>query len=268
LGLGKGVGSFTLLEFRFGENVFAMRNVRITLIAWTLLIGSPVAGAEETVSGIPAPGGYTRATTEAGSFSRFCQTLELRGDSKKIHTWKGEELNLGFHVFGVAKLPLLYKQDLEQCADWAMRLWAEHHKAAGTLNKLTLYNYDGSKKPYRGSGESFEKFLRLRMAYSNSHSLKKGTQAVKEADVRPGDLIVQNETGGIGHVSVILDAATAPNKPTVYLIGFSFMPAQEFHIEEAPATYGVSGWFTLDGFRRYVKDRLDLGEPVLRRFPE
>ncbi|MEZ5330314.1 MAG: DUF4846 domain-containing protein [Verrucomicrobiales bacterium] len=244
-----------------------MRIARIALAALTVIACSE-AGAQEMVNKIPAPTGYTRVATEAGSFSRFVQTLELRGDSKTIHTWKGEELNQGFHVLGVAKLPLLYKQDLEQCADWAMRLWAEHHKEAGTLERLTLFNYDGSKKAYRGSGESYEKFLRLRMAYSNSHSLKKGALPVNEPDIRPGDLVVQNETGGIGHVSVILDKATAPNKPPLYLIGFSFMPAQEFHIEEASAMHGVSGWFTLDGFRRYLKDRLDLGEPVLRRFPE
>ena len=81
-------------------------------------------------------------------------------------------------------------------------------------------------------------------------------------------MIVQNETGGIGHVSIVMNVAASEGKPDLYLIGFSFMPAQEFHIERASARYGVGGWFTMDGFQRFLKDRLDLGEPVLRRFPE
>ena len=45
-------------------------------------------------------------------------------------------------------------------------------------------------------------------------------------------------------MSVILDVATSKGstkKPPVYLIGFSFMPAQEFHIERAGARYGTAG---------------------------
>ena len=235
---------------------------------WLVALGATEA-SPKAVNQIPTPSGYTRTKTEPSSFAHFVQALPLRKDNA-IKTWKGDVIDQGFNVLAVVELPLLYRQDLEQCADWAMRLWAEHHKAAKKLERLTLYNYDGSKKEFRGSGESYEKFLRLRMAYSNSHSLKKGTQAVEQSKLEPGDLIVQNETGGIGHVSVILDAASpsdGSSKPTIFLIGFSFMPAQEFHIERASPGHGVEGWFTLDGFRQFLKDRLDLGEPVLRRFP-
>ena len=96
--------------------------------------------------------------SKPGTFAHFVQHLKLK-KSRDIKTWKGETIDQGFDILAVVDLPLLYKQDLEQCADWAMRLWAEYHKASDALNKLTLYNYDGSKKNFRGSGESFVKFL-------------------------------------------------------------------------------------------------------------
>lgn len=237
--------------------------------AMFLLPGGGIASPDR-VDEVPAPPGYSRADTEPATFARFVQTLPL-SPGTSLRTWEGKAIDQGFEVLAVVNLPLLFKQDLEQCADWAMRLWAEYHKAAGRLQRLALYNYDGSRKRYRGSGESFEEFLRLRMAYSNSHSLKKGALPVSEEELMPGDLIVQNETGGIGHVSVILDMARpedAPEAPPLFLIGFSFMPAQEFHVERAGPRHGTAGWFTLEGFRGFLRERLNLGEPVLRRFSD
>ena len=81
----------------------------------------------------------------------------------------------------------------------------------------------------------------------------------------PGDCIVQNDDGGIGHVSMILSSCHNAAGDIYYLIGFSFMPAQEFHIENA-MQFGKDGWFTLHGYYEFLKNHLDLGEPVLRRF--
>ena len=84
--------------------------------------------------------------------------------------------------------------------------------------------------------------------------------------LKPGDMIVQNRNGGIGHASVILDVCESKKGEKLYLIGYSFMPAQEFHIEKAEEKYGRDGWFTIEGYFRYLSEFLDFGEPVLRRF--
>ena len=79
-------------------------------------------------------------------------------------------------------------------------------------------------------------------------------------------MFVQNKNGGIGHVSIIVDLAKSktPGKPDLYRVGFSFMPAQEFHIEEASTN---EGWFTREEFENLLESRLgNLGKPVLRRF--
>ena len=219
-----------------------------------------------TVSDIPAPGGYTRVQYEEQSYSHWISHLSLKPE-KRILTYQGDELHNPFYaVWAVLDRPLLFDQDLEQCADYAMRLWADYHKETGTLYDLYLFDYSGNRQYFRPADISYELFLRRAFNYSNSHSLKQGCITVTPDNLRPGDLIVQNESGGIGHVSVIMNICASPQGDSLYLIGYSFMPAQEFHIEQADAKYGSDGWFTLEGYYTYLADHLDLGKPVLRRF--
>jgi hypothetical protein len=215
---------------------------------------------------IPVPDGYLREACPSGSFGEWIQNLELK-NPPVIRDYQGNTVDSAFYsVWGVVRLPLLFRSDLEQCADFAMRLWAEYHKSAGKLDKLYLFDYGGNKKLFRTSGESFNQFLRSAFSKTNSHSLKQGCKAIANDQAMPGDLIVQNERGGIGHVSVILDVCRSKQGKKLLLIGYSFMPAQEFHIERAGEKYGTGGWFTLEGYRQYLEDYLNFGKPVLRRF--
>jgi hypothetical protein len=215
---------------------------------------------------IPVPDGYLREACPNGSFGDWLQNLELKYPAI-IRDYRGNAVNSAFYnIWGVVQMPLLFHSDLEQCADFAMRLWAEYHKSAGKLDKLYLFDYGGNKKLFRTSGESFNQFLKSAFSKTNSHSLKQGCKAVAADEAMPGDLIVQNERGGIGHVSVILDVCRSKQGKKLFLIGYSFMPAQEFHIERAREKYGTAGWFTLEGYSRYLEDYLNFGKPVLRRF--
>jgi hypothetical protein len=215
---------------------------------------------------IPLPDGYLREACPNGSFGDWLQNLELK-NPPVIRDYRGNAVNSAFYsVWGVVQMPLLFHSDLEQCADFAMRLWAEYHKSTGKLDKLYLFDYSGNKKLYKDSRESFDRFLKSAFSKTNSHSLKRGCIAITNDAARPGDLIVQNERGGIGHVSVILDVCRSKQGKKLFLIGYSFMPAQEFHIERAREKYGTGGWFTLEGYSQYLEDYLNFGKPVLRRF--
>jgi hypothetical protein len=215
---------------------------------------------------IPVPDGYLREACRSGSFGEWIQNLELK-DPPVIRDYQGNAVHSAFYnVWGVVQLPLLFRSDLEQCADFAMRLWAEYHKSAGKLDRLYLFDYNGNKKPFGTSGESFNQFLKSAFSKTNSHSLKQGCRTIAGDEAMPGDLIIQNERGGIGHVSVILDVCRSKQGKKLFLIGYSFMPAQEFHIERAREKYGTGGWFTLEGYRQYLADYLNFGTPVLRRF--
>jgi hypothetical protein len=217
---------------------------------------------------IPVPRDYQRMVYPHDSFSCWIQNLPLKTDNSIID-YRGHNIESGFYnLFGVIQMPLMFKSDLEQCADFAMRFWAEYHKEKGKLDKLFLFDYSGNKKYFSRSGETFSKFLKTAFANTNSHSLKKGCTPVAPDDLMPGDLFVQNERGGVGHVSVIMDICQSANSERLFLVGYSFMPAQEFHIEKAENDYGINGWFTLEGYKQYLRDHLDYGEPVLRRFAQ
>jgi hypothetical protein len=238
------------------------------LLALILLCFFQTVSAQKPVikNSIPVPDGYVRETCPAGSFGDWIQNLELK-NPPVIHDYRGNVVNSAFYsIWGVLQMPLLFRTDLEQCADFAMRLWAEYHKSTGKLDQLYLFDYNGNKKLFKTSRESFNQFLKSAFSKANSHSLKQGCRAVATNDAMPGDLIVQNERGGIGHVSVILDACRSKQGKRLFLIGYSFMPAQEFHIEKAREEYGTAGWFTLNGYNQYLADYLNFGKPVLRRF--
>ena len=161
-------------------------------------------------------------------------------------------------------MPLLFvNQDLEQCADYCMRFWAEYHRANSLLDRLYLFDYNGHRKMFKESGRTYETFLKLRFAYSNSYSLKKGCREVRSDELRPGDMLVQNRTGGIGHASMIVDVCVNNDGEKLYLVGYSYMPAQEFHIERAGGGNGVAGWFTLEGAKNHLRG---FGPVVYRRF--
>jgi hypothetical protein len=188
-------------------------------------------------------------------------------NSLEIADHAGRQIPAGsYSIYAVLDLPLLFTGDLEQCADYAMRLWAEYHKDTNKLEKLYLFDYNGRRQNFQTSRLSYRSFLRRAFANSNSYSLKKGCSAVNTTALVPGDMVVQNERGGVGHVSVVMNVCRSSAGQKLYLLGFSYMPAQEFHIEKALEGYGTEGWFTVEGYFRYLKDYMDLGAPVLRRF--
>jgi hypothetical protein len=215
---------------------------------------------------IPVPKEFQRELYPSGSYSYWIQNLPLKS-KPIILNYKKQVVESGlYRVFGVVQMPLLFQSDLEQCADFSMRLWAEYHKSADKLNKLFLFDYSGHKLLFANSGKSYTSFLRQAFANTNSHSLKSGCKPVNPGEIIPGDMFVQNERGGIGHVSVVLDVCKSKPGKRLFLIGYSFMPAQEFHIEKASDQYGTEGWFTYEGYTQYLHDYLNYGKPELRRF--
>ncbi len=235
------------------------------------ILFSFVLNAQEKVNQIDLPNGYQRLTFPVGTYNDYIQNLPLKKD-KTIYEWDGSQIWISlfsYEVLAVVDKPILYKEDLEQCADYSMRFWADYHKDTGKLKNLFLYNYEGNKKFFKNSGKSYLKYLRWHMAFSNSYSLKSGAENIDGLKkLIPGDMFVQNKDGGIGHVSVVVDVAENDKNERIYLIGYSYMPAQEFHIEDAVNQNGTGAWFSKEGYEKYLsKSRLSkYGKAVIRRF--
>jgi len=227
--------------------------------------------AQEKVNQIELPTGYSRISFPLDSYSGYIQNLPLKQENT-IYEWDGSKLWISsflYNILAVVDKPLLYREDLEQCADYSMRFWADYHKDTKIMDQLYLFDYEGNKKLFKNSSKSYLKYLRWHMAFSNSYSLKKGTKKIDGSnELIPGDMFVQNTDGGVGHVSVIVDVAENAKKERIYLIGYSYMPAQEFHIEDAENLNGTGAWFTKQGYIEFLDDSSlnKYGKPVLRRF--
>jgi len=209
----------------------------------------------ETVGKIEPPHGFVRIDSEPGSFTQFLRGLPLKSDHK-IRLYNGEVLPAdSYNIFAVLDVPLLFDEDLEQCADFAMRLWADYKRHSKTLKELALFDFNGRPRLFAKSQRSYRDYLRWHMQYSNSYSIKQGANRVVDlSNVSAGDMFVQNNSdGGIGHVSMVLDQAENSFGHKLYLVGYSFMPAQEFHIERSDTKYGIGGWFTAEGYQRYAE---------------
>ncbi len=245
-----------------------MKTWVLTVTLATLLLTLNV-GAAEKVSDIAPPSGFKRVANEANSYANYLRSLPLSTQSR-VKLWNGSFLPHDYYQsLGIVDLPLLFDEDLEQCADFSMRLWSEYLKSIDSLKYLSLFDFYGRKKSFAKSGKSFQDYLYWHMKYSNSYSIKLGAERVSLlSELRAGDMFVQNDSEeSIGHVSVVIDQATNNVGQSVYLVGYSFMPAQQFHIEEANEQYGPQGWFTADGYYRYAEDVFgSFGKPNLRRY--
>jgi len=227
------------------------------------------ASAAEQVTDITPPAEYKRVAAKPNSFTDYLRNLPLK-KNKQIELWDGRILpDSAYDSMAVLDLPLLFNEDIEQCADFTMRIWAEYLSQSKQLEKLKLFDFYGRKKPFNASKKSLREYLRWHMRYSNSYSIKLGAKRVRLLnELEPGDMFVQNDSKeSIGHVSMVIDAAENEFGLKVYLVGYSFMPAQQFHIEKADDEYGIEGWFTADGYQRYAEDAFSsFGKPVVMRY--
>ena len=93
------------------------------------------------------------------------------------------------------------------------------------------------------------------MTYANSSSLARDLKTVDESELLPGDLYIQPDQsgrGGIGHVSVILDMCENTLGARLYLFGYGFIPAQDFHLPLPSSEQGIGKWYTLNGYMSHV----------------
>jgi hypothetical protein len=218
---------------------------------------------------VPAPPGFRRVETGAGSFGAWLRGLPLRPPRTSVRAFDGREL-LGpgdGRVFAVAELDVS-PVDVQQCADSVIRLHAEWLWSRGDKAKIGYHFLSGDFATYAryASGErpqvdgprvrwaqsasasddrtTFRKYLDMVFNYASTISLAQRTTKIDRAVLGPGDFFVL--PGGPGHAILILDVAIDDRGRKVALLGQGFMPAQDFHVL-ASREEGLSPWFSLDG---------------------
>ena len=125
------------------------------------------------------------------------------------------------------------------------------------------YWVDGSQ--LSTSYKSFWKYMELIFAYAGTASLEKEMQSVALDELQIGDVFIQG--GFPGHAVIVLDVVE--HKTTgkrLFMLGQSYMPAQDIQILQNPMNDAISPWYSnqLSGTLITPEWRFEKGD--LKRF--
>lgn len=206
-------------------------------------------------SRVLTPEGFTRDEAKEGSFTAFLRGYAVKEAEAPVLLYdKREKGNQSAHV-AVLKLPL-EQEDLQQCADSVMRVYAEYfyhekkydqiafHFTNGFLAEYTKWQQgyriavNGNQvtwvkqKGYDDSYETFQSYLRMVFSYAGTLSMEQEAKAITPKELRVGDVFLHG--GSPGHVVMVLDICENERGEKAFLLGQGYMPAQEFHILKNP----------------------------------
>lgn len=215
---------------------------------------------------INPPAGYTRTQEEKGSLAEFLRNYPLKKDGSPVLLYNGEKKDNQDAHMAVFKLPL-ENEDLQQCADSVMRVYAEYFWKTKQYEKISFRFVSGFQADYSRwregariqmgandaywteggtpdeSYESFQKYMRIVFAYSSTISLEKESKKIKPAKIMLGDIFIQ--AGSPGHVVMVVDVCENADGQRAFLLGQGYMPAQEFHLLKNPA-HEDDPWYYAD----------------------
>lgn len=237
---------------------------------------------------IAPPSGFTRTAAAGGSFAAWLRALPLKPGRPDVRLFNGRLKGNQTAHHAVIDIDTGFR-DLQQCADAVIRLRAEFLLASGRDAEIAFRFTSGDvarwadwrrgmrpvvtgnrvawrqSAPADSSRTAFRAYLDTVFTYAGSHSLEKELSPVAAAEtIEPGDVFIQG--GFPGHAVIVLDTATSSSGRHVFLVGQSFMPAQDMHVLVNTADGGLSPWFADD--RRLPLRTPEWNFPVnsLRRF--
>ncbi len=206
-------------------------------------------------SRICVPEGYTRIPAEEGSLAAFLRNYPLKEDQSPVLLYNGaQKWNQNAHI-AVTKLPL-EAEDLQQCADSVMRMYAEYFWQTGQYERIAFHFVNGflaeyvkwregyrisvngnevawvKTESYDDSYEAFVSYLRMVFAYAGTLSMEGEAQEIPLSQVTAGDVFLKGASPG--HVVMILDICENADGKKAFLLGQGYMPAQEFHVLKNP----------------------------------
>lgn len=206
-------------------------------------------------SRIQPPEGYVRLTMEPGSFAAFLRNYPVKEDGSPVLLYDGRnKKNQSAHA-AVMELPI-EAEDLQQCADSVMRIYAEYFYATEQYDKIVFHfvngfaaeytkwregyrvSIDGNETSwvksagYDDSYENFVKYMRIVFAYAGTLSMEDETEEIPLEEILAGDVFL---TGGSpGHVVMVVDVCENAQGEKAFLLAQGYMPAQEFHVLKNP----------------------------------
>jgi hypothetical protein len=183
------------------------------------------------------------------------------------------------------------ESDLQQCADFAIRLRAEYLYSRGEYERIT-FNFtsghaaayldwrdglrpvvSGSDVRWQRAGQAdasygnFRDYLDTVFLYAGTYSISRDLTPVEDpAAAEIGDIYVMG--GFPGHAVVVMDVAEhSETGERLILLAQGFMPAQDLHILKNFEDPDLSPWYRAD-FARYLHTpQWSFERDHLRRWP-
>jgi hypothetical protein len=220
--------------------------------------------ADQLVERFVAPAGAIRVKVEAGSFAYTLRHLALKPVGTPVLLYSGRP-KASQEVHAAVVDISTGTKDLQQCADAVMRLRAEHLYANGQQDAIAFNFTNGFRASWQRwrAGERIRvngnictwvqggqpdvshaqllKYLELVFTYAGTLSLAKELEPAADKPLMAGDVFIQG--GSPGHAVLVLDVARHPDGRVFFLLGQSYMPAQDFHVLRNTSDALNGAWF-------------------------
>jgi hypothetical protein len=221
---------------------------------------------ENLCSRIPVPKGFTRIEVSKGSCSEWLRFQPVKPGRPAVLLFNGERKSRQ----DVHELVIdidAGKEDLQQCADAALRMRAEYlfsvkrakdiHFNFTSGHRMDFLRWSQGYRPLiKGNSVSFKKSARPDSSYSNlrsylrsvfmyagTSSLSKELKKVSFDNILPGDVVIQG--GFPGHAVLVSDVCVNSEGKRLFLLQQSYMPAQEIHVLRNLRNEGTNPWHEL-----------------------
>lgn len=200
--------------------------------------------------------GYTRTKEADGSLAEFLRNYAMEPDQSPVLLYDGsKKRNQKAHV-AVFDLPLEH-EDLQQCADSAIRVYAEYFWSTKQYDRIAFHFTNGFDAQYtkwadgyriRVNGnnvswiksaqpdtsyDSLKDYLRIVFSYAGTASMDTEAQPIPLSDLQVGDVFLKG--GNPGHVVMVVDLCENTDGKKAFLLAQGYMPAQQFHVLKNPA---------------------------------
>lgn len=209
------------------------------------------------------PQGYQR--TSGNEYEEFIRNQELLPHDSPVLLYNGNEKSRQDVHVAVLKIDVGEK-DLQQCADAALRLRCEFLFSTGQFDRINYhltngdtFSYSKFREGYRlrvdgnntsmrktasydDSYETFRNYCDTLFAYAGTMSIENESESITKEEMRIGDIFVKG--GSPGHCVIVMDMCENEAGDKMFLIGQSYMPAQQIHILKNPSS--DSPWYSLN----------------------
>lgn len=235
---------------------------------------------------IKAPEGYIRKEAKEGSLCAFMRGYALKEDGSPVLLYNGKEKKKQSVHQAVFALPI-EEENLQQCADSVMRVYAEYFRKTGQEDKIGFHfvsgfyaEYSKWREGYRikvngndvawektsgydDSYESFQKYLGVVFSYAGTLSMESESEEIPLSDIACGDIFLKG--GSPGHVVFVADVCENHEGEKAFLLAQGFMPAQEFHLLRNPLHDGDPWYYEQEVKYPFVTPEYTFPDGSLKR---